>query len=68
LAIRADTKDVDQINGAKFDVSVDLSSTNSFKVVELEDDKTVTDITPSSVSFKTVEGTAASLSISNISL
>lgn len=54
-SIRADTaQDIARFDAASFDVSVDVS--NDVKVVETADDEEVTDKTPSSLSFNTIDG------------
>lgn len=67
LAIRADTLDVAQVATAKFVATVAYDQTN-FRIIETGDDKVVTDVTPSSMSFKTVNGTTSSLSINTVSM
>ncbi|EKD66657.1 MAG: hypothetical protein ACD_49C00025G0001 [uncultured bacterium (gcode 4)] len=73
LAIRADTLDTATVNGAKFvaSVSYDTTSTSTagtFAIKETGDDKYVTDVTPSAITFKTVNGTTSSLSINTVAM
>ncbi|MDD2565975.1 MAG: hypothetical protein PHZ26_03465, partial [Candidatus Gracilibacteria bacterium] len=73
LAIRADTLDTATINGARLVASVayDTTSTSTagtFAIKETGDDKYVTDVTPSAITFKTVNGTTSSLSINTVAM
>jgi len=79
FAIRVDTKDDDNINWAKFNVSIPNiwtdSSTNAsvcsnwrLCIKETQDDKYITDITPSSISFNNIEWQTSSVTLTNLSL
>lgn len=77
FAIRADTKNVSatlltDFAKARFSVSVSPISNNSttsgFYVVETEDDNAVSDITPSAMTFKNVDGSQATPTLSVITM
>jgi len=67
LAIRADTLDVAAVATAKLAATVAYDSTN-FVIKETSDDKVVSDVTPSSMTFKTVNGTSSSLSLNQVAI
>lgn len=65
--VRADTKKPATpglLNGSTVTIAVDTSSATGFYVVETNDDKRVTDITPSSLSFKKLTMVASSATFS----
>ena len=64
--IRADT--LDYAGTPTFELSLDTSVDTQFKVVETEDDKVVTDITPSSLTWDEVETIIAGATNSNVPL
>lgn len=73
LAIRADTLDTATINWARLIASVSYDTTSSstagtFAIKETGDDKYVIDVTPSAITFKTVNGTTSSLSINTVAM
>lgn len=70
LQLRADTMNVD-LAGYKFRASVSNIGTVSaadFYVVETSDDKQVTDITPSSITFKTLEVKTSGVTVNNLTM
>jgi len=67
LTVRADTLD-NLTDGTTVTMSLDASSTTTFKVEEVEDDVTVSDITPSNLSWDNVEVVLSAASISNVTL
>lgn len=70
LQLRADTMNVD-LSGYKFRASVSnigTAASADFYVVETSDDKQVTDITPSSVTFKTLEVKTSGVSVNTLSM
>ena len=71
-SIRADTaEDIDDFDTASFDLSFTtgtLGVNGGFLVEETEDDETVTDITPSSLSFNTIDGSESGADVSLIPL
>jgi len=66
LVVRADTQNVSAVNGVKITASIDVA--NDMKIVETMDDTQVTDVVPSAVSFKALNGVAAAVSINNVSM
>ena len=75
--VRADTRNVDQdgndidMSKVKLEVSIDgigavTKAASGLYVVETEDDQVVTDITPSSVTFKSLTGRESTTSINTI--
>jgi|GEM_PF-1757546 len=70
--VRADTQDVDDVNTDTFRLSIsnigDGTNTDGIELKETNDDEYVTDITPSALTFKTVSGEAAGVTLSMKSL
>ncbi len=73
-SIRADTgEDINLFDSASFEISFVTGNTNiltagAFYVEETEDDKEVTDITPSSVSFNSIDGSESGATASEVNL
>lgn len=64
--IRADSKNTAwlNVNGYKFNVQLSAwNGTNGYYFVSTQDDKQVTDVTPSSVSFKNMEGKSSTATV-----
>ncbi len=71
-AIRADTADeIGNFDNARFELSFttgEIKSTGGFLVEEQDDDEVVTDITPSQVSFNSIDGSESGVQISAVPL
>jgi hypothetical protein len=67
LTVRADTLD-NLVDGTTVTMTLDTSTTNTFKVEETEDDVTVSDISPSNLSWDNVEVVLSAATLSNVTL
>lgn len=65
--IRADTAE-DIVNFEEVSISIDVNVDADIRVVETDDDERVTDITPGTLSFNTIDGSESGADISLISL
>lgn len=72
FSVRADTKDTTNVANNTFKLSFssigDGTNTNGIELKETIDDNYITDVTPSSVSFKTITGESATVTLSIIAL
>lgn len=66
FVVRADTLNTDLVAGTSFRAQVRYGSSNGFVIKETTDDKVVSDVSPSTLTFKTINGQTAGATLSVI--